>query len=288
MRSASAALVACGLIAAQSAPSSSAPWAPSVAPTVRLAAALDVIGPWEDMVNATVANANEVFDAIKTADWGLPTSLGEAFTAATFIGIDIATAQGSALAAHTLDWSHLWGLQYLAGMDMGMGVVPIGAEEPAASILALLSSPMSGVLMGLIGPLLSPGVAMLNSAESVVGSLVGGDFEAALQGLLAAPAEVVGAFFNGATLNLDVLLPVLSDLLQVPAGNEIISASFDFGGLFSPGVTESGGVGGSLYNSLGLDLVMVGMPMPYSAPGEGIGLLGSLVDLLDVISPQVG
>lgn len=256
----------------------------SAMPSVQLTASLDLIGPWVDVFNTALANATQVFDAIKDADFGFPGSLQEAYAAATFIGVDIATLEGSALAAQTLDWSHLWGLQYLAGMDMGMGVVPTDAAEPAATILTLLSSPLSGVLMGLIGPLVSPGVELINSIGSIVDSIGDGDFEAALQGLLAAPANVVGAFFNGATLNLDALVPLLNDALQVPEGNAVLGASFDFGGLFTPGVTDSGSIGGSIYNSLGLDLQMVGMGMPYSAPGEGIGLIASLVNLVEMFA----
>lgn len=282
---AGAALVVSGMIAVNPA----MPTLPqAAAPSVQLTASLDPIGPWADVFNTTVANVTQVFDAIKDADFGFSNSLQEAFAAATFIGVDIASPDGTALAAQTLDWSHLWGLQYLSGMDMGMGVVPVDAAEPAATILALLSSPLSGVLMGLIGPLISPGVALLNSVESIASSLGGGDFEAALQGLLAAPANVVGAFFNGATLHLDALLPLLNEGLQVPDGNEIIGASFDFGGLFTPGVIEAGEIGGSLYNSLGLDLVMVGMSMPYSAPGEAVGLIASLVNLAEMFSGGIG
>lgn len=252
--------------------------------SVQLTASLDMFGPWADVFNTTLANATEVFDAIKEVDFGFPGSLQEALAATTFIGVDVATPEGSDLAAQTLDWSHLWGLQYLAGMDMGMGVVPIGAVEPAATLLTLLSSPMSGVLMGLIGPLLSPGVELINGVGSIVDSLGGGDFEAAVQELLATPANMVGAFFNGATLNLDALVPLLNDALQVPEGNAVLGASFDFGGLFTPGVTDSGSIGGSIYNSLGLDLQMVGMGMPYSAPGEGVGLIASLVSLVEMFA----
>lgn len=256
----------------------------SAPPSVQLTASLDLFGPWVDVFNTTLANATEVFDAIKEADFGFPSSLQEAFAAVTFLGVDVATPEGSELAAQTLDWSHLWGLQYLAGMDMGMGVVPVEAAEPAATILTLLSSPLSGVLMGLVGPLVSPGVELINSVGSIVDSLGGGDFEAAVQELLATPANMVGAFFNGATLNLDALVPMLNDALQVPEGNAVLGASFDFGGLFTPGTTDSGSIGGSIYNSLGLDLQMVGMGMPYSAPGEGVGLIASLVSLVEMFA----
>lgn len=256
----------------------------AAAPSLQLTASLDPIGPWVDVFNTTLANATQVFDAIGEAGFGQGGTLEDAFAAATFIGVDVASPEGSELAAQTLDWSHLWGLQYLAGMDMGMGVVPIDAVEPAATILTLLSSPLSGVLMGLIGPFVSPGVELINSIGSIIDSIGGGDFEAAVQELLAAPANVAGAFFNGATLNLDALVPLLNEVLQVPEGNAVLGASFDFGGLFTPGETDAGNIGGSIYNSLGLDLQMVGMGMPYSAPGEAVGLIASLVNLVEMFA----
>ncbi|WP_133055624.1 outer membrane porin GjpA [Mycolicibacter engbaekii] len=260
----------------------------TTASQVQLAASIDPFGPWADVFNTTVANGAQVFDAVKDALAGFADTVAGQFAAATFIGVDAATPEGSELAAQTLDWSHLWGLQYLSGMDMGNGVVPIEAAEPAATILTLLSSPLSGVVMGLIGPLVSPGVELLNSIGSILDSLGGGDLEGALQNLLAAPANVLGAFFNGATLNLDALVPLLNDILQVPEGNAVLGASFDFGGLLTPGETEAGNVGGSIFNSLGLDLQMVGMGMPYSAPGEGVGLIASLVNLVDMFADGWG
>lgn len=283
---AGAALVAAGMFAG----SPAVPALPIIttAPPVQLAASIDPFGPWVDVFNTTVANGALVFDAVKDALAGFADTLEGQFAAATFIGVDVATPEGSDLAAQTLDWNHLWALQYLSGMDFGMGIPQIEPVEPAATLLTLLSSPMSGVLMGLVGPLFSPGVELFNNIGSIFDNLGGGDFEAALQDLLAVPANVVGAFFNGATLNLDALVPLLNDVLQVPEGNAVLGASFDFGGLFTPGETDAGNVGGSIFNSLGLDLQMMGMGMPYSAPGEGIGLIASLVNLVEMFAAGMG
>lgn len=283
---AGAALAVTGMLAVS--PATPALSGATATPAVQLAASIDPFGPWVDVFNTTVANGSQVFDAIKDALGGFADTLEGQFAAATFIGVDVATPEGTDLAAQTLDWNHLWGLQYLAGMDFGMGIPQIDPVEPAATLLTLLSSPLSGVLMGLIGPLVSPGVELINSIGSIVDSIGGGDFEAALQELLAAPANVVGAFFNGATLDLDALVPLLNDVLQVPEGNAVLGASFAFGGLFTPGETDAGNVGGSIYNSLGLDLQMEGMGMPYSAPGEGVGLIAALVNLVEMFAGGMG
>lgn len=243
-------------------------------PTLRLTSSIDPTGLWADVIHS--------------APTAIAGNLEDKFAAATFVGVDVASQVGTTLAAQTLDFNHLWALQYLSGMDMGMGVVPISPVEPAATVLTLLSSPLSGVLMGMFGALISPEVALINSIGAIADSLGGGNPSAAVQDLLATPANVVGALFNGATLSLDPLLPLLNEILQVPDGNEIIGASLDFGGLLSPGVTEAGNVGGSIFNALGLDLIMVGMGMPYSAPGEGIGLIGAVANLADMITETVG
>lgn len=275
------ALVGSGVIAATPV----APLPPEVqAPVVALTASIDPVGPWVDVFTTAWQNATQVSGAIEDAAAAIVGNVESKIATATFIGVDVASDEGAALAARTLDFNHLWGLQYLAGADMGMGIEPIPAVEPAATLLTLLSSPLSGVLMGLIGPFASPGVALLNSIGDVVQGLGGGDLSAVAQDLLAIPANVVGGFLNGATLDLGVLLPLLEQLLQVPDGNEIIGASWDFGGLLTPGITEAGNVGGSAFNSLGLDLIMVGMPMPYLAPGEGIGLVGALANLTELVA----
>lgn len=287
---------------------------------LQLAASIDPLAPWVDVFNTTSANATEVFDFFSESTVALqkaivdevgalgglivnnPTAIGDVlsaiggnledmFAAATFAGVDVASSAGTALGAQTLDFNHLWALQYISGMDMGtaMGhVVQIPAVEPAAEIFTLLSSPLSGVLIGAVGPFVSPGVAVINSTGAFTDNLGAGDLSAAVQDLLAAPASAVGAFFNGATLNLDPLLPLLDQALQVPAGNEVTGASLAFGGLFTSGVTEAGN-GGSLFNSLGLDLIMAGMgPNPYDASGEAIGPIGALADLLQIVAGAIG
>ncbi len=271
------------------------------APSIRL---VDSSGAWLDAFDTASTNATQMFDSLSDSGSALYQSIGQlgdlssigaslenAFNAATFADVDVATPSGTDLAAQTLDFNHLWALQYISGMDMGdyMGApVQIPEIQPAADILTLLSSPLSGVMIGMVGPIVSPAVALINSLEAITTDLGTSDLTGATQGLLDLPANVFDAFFNGATLNLDSLAPALTELLQVPAGNEVTGIEFAFGGLFTPGVTEAGNVGGSLFNSLGLDLIMQGMGMPYDAPGEAIGPIGALADLTQMIADALG
>jgi len=275
---------------------------------VQLVTTIDPITPWLDAFDTASANATQTFDfvsesanALQQALAGqsdLLSTLETAFSAATFIG----EPAGTQLAEYTLDADHLWALQYISGLPVfaftDTGTIQIPAIEPADQLLNYLSSPMSGVLVGFIGPVVSPEVSLLNSFDAISADLTGSDWSQALQDVLAAPANAIGAFFDGATLNLDPLADALNTLFEVPEGSAITGAEFAFGGLFSDGLTQglgtiadesNLGLGGSLFNSLGLDILMAGMgDMPWQSGGEAIGPIGALADLSQVIAEALG
>lgn len=158
-------------------------------------------------------------------------------------------------------------------------------------ILDFLASPASGVMMGMIGPWLSPGIALMNSIEA-------GD------GLNTIFANTVGAIFNGATLNLDSLVPKINDAGLLPAGMNFDHLELAFGGLFTPGSVAVGpwdlftgnstpeasvpSVGGSIFNSLGLTINGVPLLNSISMPGHGIGPIGAVQSLHELIGLQLG
>ncbi|MEB3035296.1 outer membrane porin GjpA, partial [[Mycobacterium] nativiensis] len=168
-------------------------------------------------------------------------------TAATTI---LHTLSGGAdLSTFTLGHSLLFGLlpQLLPAF------LPPGTDvEPINAIINFISSPMSGMIMGMIGPGISPWIALMNSIND-------GD------GLNEILANMTGAFFNGATLDLGFILPLLDGV--VPPGT-LSHLDFAFGGLLTPGsvanaayttydasgniVSEVPAVGGSIFNSVGL------------------------------------
>ena len=143
-------------------------------------------------------------------------------------------------------------------------------------IIHFLSSPLSGLIMGSLGPWIAPWVGLLNSVSD--GDNLGDTL-----------ANVVGASLNGATLSLDGLLPMINEVAGdfLPAGATIGHLDIAFGGWLSAGqvaidpyqvlgaggavVAETPAVGGSVLNSVGLTL-------------NGIPLLGSL----DIGSNAVG
>lgn len=159
--------------------------------------------------------------------------------------------------------------------------LPAGTDADAIlPIINFISSPMSGVIMGMLGPGLSPLVALMNSLND-------GD------GLNEIMANMTGAFFNGATLNLDFILPMLGDF--VPEGT-ISHLDFALGGLLSPGVvsnaaytfydtsgnvvSEVPAVGGSIFNSVGLAIDasgFLGVPLTLTVESHGVGPIGAML-----------
>lgn len=171
------------------------------------------------------------------------------------------------------------------------------AVPPIANFLA---SPLSGVLLGAVSPMIAPWVALNNSIESIASDFgVGGgtpDLEQGLQDLINTPVNMLDGLLNGATLNLDALVPLVNDAGLLPDGTSVAGLSFAFGGLLTPGSvgapTSLDGFtlppvagGGSILNALGIDL-SVTSPLTITFPwiGEGVGPLGALAGLEQVIA----
>lgn len=135
-------------------------------------------------------------------------------------------------------------------------------------IIHFLSSPLSGIIMGSLGPWIAPWVALGNSIA---------DHDSFSDTL----ANMFGASLNGATLNLDSMLPMINEAAGdfLPAGASIGHLDIAFGGWLTAGhvaidpyqvfgdndqvVAETPAVGGSILNSVGLTL-------------NGIPVLGAL------------
>ncbi|ORB28990.1 hypothetical protein [Mycolicibacterium parafortuitum] len=153
-----------------------------------------------------------------------------------------------------------------------------GAIEPAppqlVPLLKFTTTYLSGVLVGLAGLVMNPVLALGGGIHSVFQSLVGEDADlgAAINTLINLPTAVADAFLNGGqSMVITPLLTALGLDLPIP-GMEVELA---FGGLLSPG--------GSMFNSLNLvfgpgDVV----------PGQGAGLIGSLIALTKTIAKAIG
>ncbi|HSA39562.1 MAG TPA: outer membrane porin GjpA [Mycobacterium sp.] len=287
---------------------------------VALSAAVDPIGPWTDLINESSANAtvlgqtffqgpgpvlqqlivnqlahlSQVLDdpaSITDIATQVGDNLQKAFETATFLGVKPDPETMDPL-TQSNDAFHA---VFAALLPM---FLPEGDPTTTGLItqaVNFLASPLSGVLIGSVGPVISPLVAIANSFAALADAE---DPVAGLQELVAMPANAAGAFFNGATLNLDGLLPVISGALPMPEGISIDSLSLAFGGLLTPGGTALGpeggepaleydqGIGGSIFNSLGLSVGLFGGKL--DIPGKPVGPIGALVNLSQMVSGALG
>lgn len=169
---------------------------------------------------------------------------------------------------HTMDSTHALMFGQVAGY------LPADVDpDQILPIINMLGSPASAVLMGMIGPAISPWIALLNSITD--GDNLGDTL-----------TNMWGAVLNGATLNLDSLLPMINDAGFFPAGMTMDHLDFAFGGLLSTGaaavsyqVLGPGGeiaaevpaVGGSLFQSVGLEFSGVPVLGTLDLDSAGIG-----------------
>jgi len=294
-------------------PAVTSPVTPPVTPP------LDPLTLLEQDVSTTIANATSVFsagqDAVNTllsgdiaavsgnletaleavTLSGAPAVVSSVVTDQSLGGVSEATAGGllNGGVAVPIEGVHEQVYDGLLGQGFG---VPGGTEgDLIAALDNFAASPLSAVLIGVAGPFISPEVALLNSADNIMTDLTAGDSTAALTELEDAPINAVNAFFNGATLNLDSLAPLFESFVSTGdnGGESITGLSFAFGGLFSPGSVVDGvgdvenGVGGSLLNSLGLDLAFQ-LPdddagATVDVPAIAVGPIGALDGLLNTL-----
>ena len=279
-----------------------------------------ILTPWMDAFNEASVGASQLADnfflapgvGLQQAIVNQVTYLGQVIDGTTSVadaiekiganasnvltgitGIDATSSIASTVQDHTLDFLHT----EIASLIPSQ--LPASEAGTVEAIINVLSSPASGMLIGDLGPIISPGVGLLNGVEALVA-------DPTLTNLLALPADVVGGFFNGATLNLDALVPLIGESGILPAGTEIDGLSYAFGGLLSAGSVESGydfynssgdvvssvnGAGGSMLNSLGLivSTTFDGIPIKdLSIPGEPVGPLSSLEGLSQAVSALLG
>lgn len=291
-------------------------------PAVALTADFDPFGAWEDVLAAAKTNATTIWDTFSAAPFVAQqqeianqigylqdlangsTTVGDVFealqqnaaavyNAVTFLGGDDDAI--GALSQYTIDQAHIFAYIGLSGLGGDLGFpVP---EEPIPTIVNFLTSPLSAVLIGSLGPSLSPLVALSNSITEISDSLSGAnpDWDAVLQQVADIPANMTGAFLNGATLDLTALIPAIEEtgLLELPEGSSLDSLSIAFGGLLSTGGVlgadySDSALGGSVLNSLGLHVSDVPILGELDAVGHGIGPLAAMENLSQIIASTLG
>lgn len=233
-------------------------------------ATVDGFGYLQDLINGTS------FDTV----------LGDIQTQLTDVLSSFALAGASSATISTTTGLTLDGLHGLVFQELPT-FLPASEATSLTPVLDFLASPASGILLGALGPVVSPIVSLVDSAEAIAAAAQAGDSATAFQDLLAAPVDAIGSIFNGATLNLDALLPAINGAGVLPSGDSLSSLSFAFGGLLSAGsVGDSWNVstgtihaaGGSLFNSvgMGLDVQFNGVPISLDLTANPVGPIGAL------------
>lgn len=149
-------------------------------------------------------------------------------------------------------------------------------------VIHLLSSPLSGIIMGSVGPMIAPWVALLNSITDH-------------DGISDTLANVFGASLNGATLDLDPLLPLINEAAGslLPGGLGISHLEIAFGGLLTAGdvainpyqvagpdgslLDATPAVGGSILNSVGIGLTGVPILGNLNLDSHAVGPIGAML-----------
>lgn len=168
-------------------------------------------------------------------------------------------------------------LGVLSQRDVG-ALLPILAGDTYASLKPILdfaTTPISGLLVGLIGPIVAPVLAVVNGISNAFELLREGEFVDALTELVNLPANAIGAFLNGGqTLDLTPLV----GLLGVELPETIKSIGLKMGGLLSPG--------GVAFDAIAAEAEIPDL-LSVTVPGLPVGPLGALASLTNYVSRSI-
>ncbi|OBI03057.1 hypothetical protein A5715_09390 [Mycolicibacter heraklionensis] len=302
------ALVGAGTIAATPVVVS-APGPTGTPAAVTLTAGIDPFAAWQDVFTTAQDNASTLWDHMSAVPGVAAQQLiadlidGTSIDPQAVLGAIVQPNMATDLPMSPLLLSND-ALQALITLVMPQFMpedFPLTTDE-LTPILSFLASPLSGVLIGALAPSISPLVALGNSIDDISTALSGDtpDLTAALQEVVNIPANMVGGFLNGATINLDALLPSLTEAGLLPEDLDVTALSYTFGGLLSPGLTASDvegfineisdgsspGIGGSIINGLGLTTGLMGFPLVVE--GQGVGLMGAWQSMQEIIAMTLG
>lgn len=286
------------------------PWLRTVGMTAQNAvavtdASLDSLTTFATGVRELAANPAAAFGNLQTAAQsvflvGSPENVVQAVIRNTLGGVTSATNPTAPPPDNVVPVNDGHGEVY-SGL-FGDGYIPTGPDGLLLSTITnFASSPFSGVLIGAVGPFISPVVSLWNSAGSVFADATSGNLTGALGHLIDTPANLVNAVFNGAELNIDALAPTFNPFVEDGSGGaeKLTGLSVAFGGLFSPGQVVDGasgdmfyGVGGSAFNSLGMDLSFF-PPDDFAGgsieiPAVPVGPIGATAGLISILGRALG
>ncbi len=260
------------------------PQSPALSPAVstslavNLAASIDPITPWIDTFQASADNIVGLFNAwaerpfpiIQQVIANQLTYLGELPDIGSIISQVVGNVGNAITAPFVQDLDTL-----SEAADFIWIVLPQFVELPEIlnPVLDWTTNYSSGVLFGLVSPLIAPVVALGNSLVTAWNALTDSDIAGALNELINIPAHMVNAFLNGGqVLNLTPLLDLIGGVEGI---NELGIA---LGGLLSPAT--------SIFNTLDLVAELPPFP-PLHFAGTPGGPLGSLIGLTQFFANSI-
>ena len=167
-------------------------------------------------------------------------------------------------------------------------ILPAEQYEALKPVLDFTTSPFSGVLLGLIGPVIGPVVSLVNSAGAIIDALKASDFEGAISELINIPANFTNALLNGGQF-LD-LKPLLS-AVGVALPDSIQSLGFNMGGLLSAGISPVAPTGNDPLATVMFDGLAftadLGVGSAITNPGLSVGPIGSLIGLGNYVADSI-
>lgn len=159
--------------------------------------------------------------------------------------------------------------------------------EQLQPVIDFSTSPVSGELIGLLGPVISP-LIQLNDSFAAIGNYIqSGDITGALNELINIPANMTNAALNGGKY-LDLTGVVRALGLALPS--EVTSIGLNMGGLLNvvpldeQANPESPYSGGVAFDALAADVsVNLGAKVNLNDPGWPVGTIGSMIGISQAI-----
>ncbi|MGY4711327.1 outer membrane porin GjpA [Mycolicibacterium sp. CBM1] len=271
-------------------------------PTMHAQAAVQLAATtWQEVFAEASQNATALYDEWRAA----PAPILQQITAnqqkylselpdLATVAAQIQANAASALAAFTkpdlstLDTTHRTLYQLLPAVLQLPGIpdaLHFSISEMGQQLLGFSTTALSGVVLGMAGPILGPLLVLQSSLDSISDDVTGSnpDMTAALNTLAGIPAAMADAFLSGGQhIDLTSLVTAIGPSLGVtfPAG---VTVGIALGGLLSPG--------GSIFNALDLayDSNVLGLPVHVGlATGTGVGPIGAMMDLARAIAKAIG
>ena len=189
----------------------------------------------------------------------------------------------------TLDTTHRTFYELLPAVEQLPGIpdlLQLSISPTGKQLLAFSTTALSGVLLGMAGPVLGPLLVLASSFESIRNDLSAPtpDMTSAMSTLAGIPAAMTDAFLNGGQhVDVTALAKEFGPAIGVsfPDGVEVGIA---LGGLLSPG--------GSIFNALDfaydndlLGVLHIHVPL---ATGTPVGPIGAMMEFARTIAKAIG